>query len=186
MRVLFLSTYLAQEPLGVMWLSAALKRAGHETRMIFLPDAAFPVKLRHWDPDIVAVSCMTGAHTACAGLMKLVKHLHPRALTIAGGPHPTFLPSYLEEPGLDAICRGEGEEALVELADRLAAGGDLSSIPNIWWKDPQGRIHENAPRPIATDLDAVGAPDRALVYEASELYRNSPRKVFKADRGCPM
>src|SRR5262249_12275089 len=92
----------------------------------------------------------------------------------------------LEEPGLDAICRGGGEEALVELADRLAAGGDLSSIPNIWWKEPQGRIHEDAPRPIATDLHAVGAPDRALVYEATELYRNSPRKVFKADRGCPM
>src|SRR5262245_1225530 len=186
MRVLFLSTYLSQEPLGVMWLSAALKRAGHETRMLFLPDPALPLVLRRWDPDVVAASCTTGAHAAVSGLMQLVKRMHPRALTIAGGPHPTFVPEFVEEPGLDAVCRGEGEAALVDVVDALQRGGDLRAIPNIWWKDARGTVWKNEPRPLVQDLDALGEPDRALVYDASDVYGRSARKVVKADRGCPM
>ncbi|HZL99434.1 MAG TPA: cobalamin-dependent protein, partial [Planctomycetota bacterium] len=186
MRVLFLSTYLGQEPLGLMWLSGALKAAGHETRLMLLPDAAFPLKLRRYDPDVVCHSVTTGAHRAVAGLMTLVKSMQPRALTIAGGPHPTVVPAYLLEPGLDAICRGEGEAALVDLVNALEQGGDLRRIPNIHYKDAGGRIWENAPRPLAQDLDALGFPDRELLYEASDLYGRAERKVFKTDRGCPM
>jgi len=186
MRVLFLSTYLAQEPLGLMWLSAALKAAGHETRLIFLPDAAFPLKLRRYDPDVICASATTGAHTAVAGLMSLVKSLHPRAVTIVGGAHPTVVPEYVRESGIDAICRGEGEAALVEFVDTLRDGGDLGAIANIHWKDAAGVVHENAPRPLADDLDALGFPDRALVYDASDIYRSTGRKVIKTDRGCPM
>ena len=38
MKVLFVSEYLPQEMLGIMWLSRALKDAGHETKALFLPD----------------------------------------------------------------------------------------------------------------------------------------------------
>jgi len=169
-----------------MWLSAALKAAGHETRLIFLPDAAFPLKLRRYDPDVICASATTGAHTAVAGLMSLVKSLHPRAVTIVGGAHPTVVPEYVRESGIDAICRGEGEAALVEFVDTLRDGGDLGAIANIHWKDAAGVVHENAPRPLADDLDALGFPDRALVYDASDIYRSTGRKVIKTDRGCPM
>ena len=60
MRVLFLSQYLAQEPLGVMYLSGALKQAGHETKMIFLPDTQFEQKVKEFDPAVVAFSFTTG------------------------------------------------------------------------------------------------------------------------------
>src|SRR5690349_13298007 len=103
MRVLFLSSWIAQEPLGVMYLSAALRRAGHETRMIFVPDPLLPRKVRAFDPDVLCTSTMTGVHTAHATLLRLVKRWAPRAVAIAGGPHPTVVPEFLNEPGLDAI-----------------------------------------------------------------------------------
>jgi len=78
MRILFLSTYLAQEPLGVMHLSTALREAGHATRMLFLPDPAFPAKLRAFDPDVACYSFTTGVHTAVDGLNRLVKKIAPR------------------------------------------------------------------------------------------------------------
>ncbi len=185
-RVLFLSSFLAQEPLGVMQLSASLKAAGHETRMIFVPDPLLPRKIREWDPGVVCTSTMTGVHTAHAALHRIVKRWAPRALSIAGGPHPTVVPEFVREPGLDAICRGEGEQALVDFVDAAERGGDLAAIPNIWFKDGDGVVHENGVRPLVSDLDALPHLDRSLVYDASSVYRNSPRKVIKADRGCPM
>jgi radical SAM superfamily enzyme YgiQ (UPF0313 family) len=186
MRVLFLSTFLAQEPLGVMALSAALKRAGHETRMLFVPDPRLPLVLRNWRPDVVAYSAMTGTHKPLAGLNRIVKRMRPQVMSIAGGAHPTVVPEYIEEPGLDAICRGEGEAAMVEFVGALARGDKPTGIPNIWFKDRSGTIHKNEPRPLVPDLDALGFVDRALVYDATDLYRNSERKVIKTDRGCPM
>ncbi|MBM3984388.1 MAG: B12-binding domain-containing radical SAM protein [Planctomycetes bacterium] len=186
MRVLFLSSWLAQEPLGVMYLSAALKAAGHETKMIFVPDPLLPKKVRDWDPGVICVSTMTGVHVAHAALIRIVKRWAPKALAIAGGPHPTVVPDYLREEGLDAICIGEGEAALVDFVNAVDRGGDLAHIPNIHWKDRDGRIWPNAPRPLIPQLEDAGFPDRSLVYDAADLYRDNPRKVVKSDRGCPM
>jgi anaerobic magnesium-protoporphyrin IX monomethyl ester cyclase len=187
MRVLFISTYLAQEPLGVMHLSTALKAAGHETKMLFVPDPRLPIQLKRYDPDVVCYSLTTGAHTAVAGLNRIVKKIIPRAFAVAGGAHPSVVPEFLEnESSFQALCRGEGEQAFVDLVDALATGGDLTCIPNIWYRDEHGVIHENAVRPLVNDLDSLGFCDRSLVYDASDVYRNSDRKVIKTDRGCPM
>ena len=186
MRVLFLSTYLAQEPLGIMYLSGALKAAGHETKLLFVPDPTFPKKLKEYDPGVVCYSIMTGVHKAVAGLNRIVKKLVPNVVSIAGGAHPTVVPEFIEEPGFDAICRGEGEQALVDFVNALENGDDLTGIPNITFKDATGLIHRNEPRPLVPDLDSLGFCDRSLVYDASDIYANSERKVIKSDRGCPM
>jgi len=186
MRVLFLSPYLAQEPLGVMYLSGALKRAGHETKMIFLPDKEFEEKLREYDPGVVCYSFTTGAHLMIQGLNHQVKQICPDVVSLCGGAHVTVVPDFVEEDGIDAICRGEGEDAVVEFVDRLEAGDDLTDVPNIWFKDQAGTIHRNEPRPLATDIEVFGWCDRSVVYDAADIYRNSERKVIKTDRGCPM
>ncbi len=186
MRVLFVSTYLAQEPLGVMYLSAALKAAGHETKMLFVPDPSFPAKLKAYDPGVVCYSFTTGVHTAVDGLNKIVKRVLPDVVSVAGGAHATVVPEFLEESSFDALCRGEGEAAIVELVDAVERGDDPCDIPNIWFKDAAGTIHRNEPRPLEPDLDGIGQCDRSLVYDASAIYRNSDRKVIKTDRGCPM
>ncbi len=188
MRVLFLSTFLAQEPLGVMYLSRALKDAGHETKMIFVPDATAPQKIKQYDPDVLCYSVMTGTHQPVATLNRMVRHWAPNknVLSIAGGAHVTVVPEFLQEEGFDAICRGEGEQAMVDFVNAAEQGGDMTNIPNIWFKDKDGKIHQNEPRPLIQDLDEAGFCDRSIVYDAASFYRNSERKVIKTDRGCPM
>jgi len=186
MRVLFLSTFQAQEPLGVMYLSGALKAAGHEVKMIFVPDPRFPARFKEFDPDVVCYSFTTGVQVHVAGLNRIVKKMKPSVISIAGGAHVTVVPEFIEEEGFEAICRGEGEQALVDFVDRIEQGGDMTNIPNIWFKTPDGVIHKNEPRPLVPDLDSIGWCDRTLVYDASDLYKNSERKVIKTDRGCPM
>ncbi len=186
MRVLFLSPFLAQEPLGIMYLSGALKQAGHETKLIFVPDANLEEKVREFDAGVVCYSFTTGVHPMIVGLNHRIKAICPDIVSIGGGAHVTVVPEFINEKGIDAICRGEGEYAIVDFVNAVEAGGDLTKIPNIWFKDADGKVWQNEPRPLEQDLEAFGFCDRAIVYDAADFYRSSERKVIKTDRGCPM
>jgi radical SAM superfamily enzyme YgiQ (UPF0313 family) len=187
MRVLFVEEYLPQEMLGIMWLSRALKDAGHETQALFLPDRRWVEKAREYDPDVVCYSVTTGMHQYLLDVNRRVKQALPRVLSVFGGPHPTFSPEIIEEDGVDAVCRGEGEQAIVELCDKLARGEDYLETQNFYFKRRDtGEIVKNPQRPLVQNLDALGAPDRALIYDAAALYRDADRKVFVSQRGCPM
>ncbi len=187
MNVLFVSEYLPQEMLGIMWLSRALKDAGHTTRAVFLPDRTWIDKVREFEPDVVCYSVTTGMHLYLAEVNQKVKRVFPDVFSVFGGPHPTFSPEYVETEGVDAVCRGEGELALVELVGRLRDGVDHHDVRNFWFKRRDtGEIVKNEQRPLVSDLDTLGFPDREIVYEAAPLYRDTDRKVFVSQRGCPM
>jgi len=187
MRVLFIDEYLPQEMLGIMWLSRALKDAGHQTRALFLPDRHWIDKLREYAPDIVCYSVTTGMHEYLADINRRVKQVLPEVFSVFGGPHPTFSPEYLDSDGIDAVCRGEGELALVELCDKMERGEDYHETQNFFFKHRgTGEIIRNPQRPLVSDLDALGIPDREVIYDAAPIYRDADRKVFVSQRGCPM
>lgn len=188
MRVLFLNDYLPQEMLGLMWLSRAIKDAGHETKALFLPDKDWLTKIRDYDPHVVAFSVTTGMHLYFLDLNKQVKNMLPGVFSIMGNAHATYTPEVLERSeDLDAICRGDGEEAIVELLNKLQAGEDYYDVENMWFRHREtGEIIKNPMRPVTQDLDSLGFPDRSVIYDAGAMYRNSDRKVFVTQRGCPM
>src|SRR5258705_509932 len=53
-------------------------------------------------------------------------------------------------------------------------------------KDASGNIHKNEVGELVQDLEQLGFPDRDVVYESGAIYRNTDRKVFVTQRGCPM
>ena len=116
-------------------------------------------------------------------LVKMVKANFPKITTVMGGPHPTYSPEVIEKPGLDVICRGEGEEAFLELCDKLQAGDDIRHVKNLWVKDRSGDLHKNELRPPAV-LDDLPFPDREIYYKY-DFIRDLPMKRFIASIGCP-
>ena len=188
MKVLFINDFLPQEMLGLMWLSRAIKDGGHDAKALFLPDKDWLKKIEEYAPDVIAYSVTTGMHLYFADINKKVKQTFPDVYTIMGGAHPTFTPEVLElNPEFDAICRGEGEHAMVEFLDRFEAGEDYTTVENMWFRDKaSGEILVNGQRPPIQDLDTLGFPDREIIYEAGAIYRDSERKVFVTQRGCPM
>ena len=187
MKVLFVDEYLPQEMLGIMWLSRALKDAGHETKALFIPDKDWLQKAKDYDPDVLCFSVTTGMHVYMADINRKLKEVVPSALSVFGGPHATFSPEYVQTDGIDAICRGEGEGALVELCDRLRDGQAYYDVQNFWFKHREtGEIVKNEQRSLVTDLNSLGFPDREVIYDAGSIYRDSDRKVFVSQRGCPM
>ncbi len=186
MRVLFIEKQIDYEPQGIMLLSACLKEAGHEVNLA-IADQEDPVRLAHeFRPDIVGYSVMTGSQRWYLELNQRIRSgLKDRApFSVFGGPHPTFFPEMIEEPGVDGVCIGEGEGPIVDLANALANGGLKPDIPN-WWFKIEDEIVRNPVRPLIRDLDSLPMPDRALIYDKHVATRQSPIKHFMGSRGCP-
>lgn len=185
MRVLHITRTLPQEMLGPMYLSRAVKDAGHEMKSLCLPDVRWLKRIEDYRPDVITWSVMTGNHRPIFDLNRVLKSRF-EFFSIMGGPHVTFVPDSAKEPGVDAICIGEGEGAIVDLLNALEAGRDWREIPNLAYATNDGQVIRNPTRPLVGDLDALGFPDRSVIYDAQPLYRDSDRKVFLTQRGCPM
>ena len=186
MRVLFVEKQIDYEPQGIMQLSACLKQAGHE---VFLAIASQedPITLaQDVEPDILGYSVMTGSHQYYFNLNRTIRQAlgDKKPFSIFGGPHPTFFPEMISEPGVDGLCVGEGDEAIVDLANSLGNGKLNPSLPN-WWLKIEDEIVRNPVRPLLTDLGDLPLPDRQLVYDKHAYSRITPIKHFMGSRGCP-
>jgi anaerobic magnesium-protoporphyrin IX monomethyl ester cyclase len=188
MRILFVEKQIDYEPQGIMSLSACLKRAGHEVALTIASQEDPVTFACCYQPDIVGYSVLTGSQRWYLSLNLRIKEVLRRqgkqVFSVFGGPHPTFFPEMIQEAGVDGLCIGEGEGALVDLADSLANGKVRTDIPNWWFKTEEGIIR-NSVRPLIRDLDGLPMPDRALIYDKHLATRCSPIKHFISGRGCP-
>lgn len=83
-------------------------------------------------------------------------------------------------PVFDSAIRGEGEFGITELAQRIASGGDLSTVAGLTYRR-KSEVVLNPPRPNLQDLDALPFPARdtlPLVVKAG----NAP--LIYSSRGC--
>jgi anaerobic magnesium-protoporphyrin IX monomethyl ester cyclase len=183
MRILFIEKQIDYEPLGLLYLSSVLRKAGHEVRLAIVSDEDPVIVAREWLPGVVGYSVYTGSQTYYRDLNLRIKEVVD-AVSVFGGPHPTYFPEFIEEPGVDAICLGEGEAAILDLVRALEAGQALSGIPD-WWFKHDGRVERNPVRPLENDLDRLPFPDREMLYEKDAFTRQSGIKHFITSRGCP-
>lgn len=175
MHITLISPYQDITSFGLRTISAHLQRHGHRTRLVFLPDPfgddlQYGVK-RYEDcvldqlvelcrgTDLVGLTLMTNFFD---GAVEVTRHLKAASGTpvIWGGVHPTIRPEESLEHA-DMVCVGDGEDAVLELLDKMAAGRDWTDTANIWTKR-DGAIVRNPPRPLSRDLDAYLRPDYSL------------------------
>ena len=186
MRILFIIRDIdGAEPLGVMYLASALQRAGHVVAMIGTRGVEVLRAARESGPQIIGYSCCTGQHRYYLALNRRLKAELPPFLALFGGPHATFFPQLIEEDGVDLVCQGEAEEAVVDLCDRLERGVDIADTLNFAVKDAAGRITVNPPRPLVAELDRLAFPDRELRWSLDARHRAYPAQSFITSRGCP-
>jgi len=185
-RVLFVTQQIDYEPQGIMHLSSALKAAGHQVELAVAAQED-PVRVAgRFQPDIVGYTVLTGSQRGYLELNQRLKAAFPNVLSVFGGPHPTFFPDMIEAPGVDGICIGEGEGALVDLANALNQGrGTFEPTILNWHFKLNGQIVRNPVRPLIDDLDTLPLPDRDLVYQKDRVSRRSKIKHFITQRGCP-
>jgi anaerobic magnesium-protoporphyrin IX monomethyl ester cyclase len=168
-----------------MQLSSVLKAAGHDVKLA-IASAQDPVQVaREYRPGLLGYSIITGSQRYYQNLNRRIREFVP-AFSIFGGPHATFFPEMVEQEGVDGVCIGEGEGAIVDLANELDAHGRVenAAIAN-WHFHLDGQVIRNEVRPYVADLDSLPPPDYDLVYQADSNTRRSKIKHFLAGRGCP-
>jgi anaerobic magnesium-protoporphyrin IX monomethyl ester cyclase len=184
--VLFVTQQIDYEPQGIMHLSSALKAAGHQVELAVAAHHDPAAVAREFQPDVAAYSVITGSQRYYLQVNRQLKAAVPDLFSVFGGPHPTFFPEMVGEEGVDGICRGEGEEALVDLVAALEDGGPTAVLElDNWSFRRNGQRIYNPVRPYAEDLDSLPFPDRALVYERDPIVARSKIKHFLTGRGCP-
>lgn len=167
---------------SIMSISSTLKANGHISEVVEADYRSVKRKLdRIPGPVIVAFSTPSVFAEPFTALNRRLKEQHD-ILSVFGGPHPTYFPEMIDEEGVDAICRGEGEAAMLDVVGAHASGGPLREIAN-WWVKENGNVYRNPLRPLVEDLDALPLPDH-------EIFRKAvPRSIWHAavitGRGCP-
>ncbi|MGE5417739.1 MAG: DUF4080 domain-containing protein [Acidobacteriota bacterium] len=130
-------------------------------------------------PDIIGFSCYIWNIEMTCKVMQDLKKALPELYLLAGGPEVSFDTHEFmrNNPYIDAVIRGEGEETFAELLCRLRTSRDLSEIQGISWQREQ-KIIENASRPLIEDLETLPLPYEVMDHDERIVY-------YEASRGCP-
>lgn len=186
LRVAFVANRIGvTDVLSIPTVMAAGKRAGHDVLLVDWgrdTDAAFARVVAH-KPDVLAYSVMSPDASEYLAINDRLKAA-TGAYTIAGGVHPTFEPSFLLKPGVDAICVGEGDAAFPEFLNTFGTEA-MYDVANMHYRLPDGTVRRNPIRPLVDDLDTLPFPDKEAIYAESFFQRELPIRLFSASRGCP-
>ncbi len=146
----------------------------------------FKKKVQSMGPDLIAMSATEDMFLLG---IKLLKVLGPkRPLTILGGVFATFAPKLaLSYPEIDIVCKGEGEDALRILCERLEKGESYEDVGNLWIKKKDGTIKSNPLKMV--DINENPLIDMSI-FEDARFYRPMAGKVWRmfpveTHRGCP-
>ena len=119
-------------------------------------------------------------------LEEQIRSMPPEVLTVVGGRHATEAPDrWLERfPNVDAVVRGDGEEAMDEICRRVP----MERIAGVSFRKG-GRLHHNANRTVGASMNDT-YPDRNLrrsEYFITVKGVNTGIRIdgAAASRGCP-
>ncbi|MFH1903610.1 MAG: radical SAM protein [Candidatus Omnitrophota bacterium] len=184
--------------LGLLMLGASLRRAGFRVRIVDataqgLRYAEVAEEVKRFQPDLIGISALTPSIRKAAKLSCLLKRIHPSVPIVMGGPHFTARPeqTLLDYPCFDYGILGEGENAIINLTEALAANRKPSDVPGVVYRDGKEIIF-GPPAQVISDLDSLPFPAWNLLDNFPAAYRPAifkfkklPSTQIVSARGCP-
>ena len=173
---------------GLGILSSVLKADGHETELHYMFDkwdtTAFASHVDRFNPGVIAYTSDSSQIRHVARLVELMKGRS--TFQIMGGTHASLYPQCFEKiAGLDAICVGEGEKPLLNLANALEQGADYTTIPGLRFRKKDGSIIINPGAQFTHELDSIPFGDREMFDYQTIVESDYDRATFMLSRGCP-
>jgi anaerobic magnesium-protoporphyrin IX monomethyl ester cyclase len=185
-------------PIGIMSLSAVLKRAGHECVMFDqanpeTPNSVILEEIRRQQPNLIGLSFLsTTSYPYAKVLARQIRAKDSRVPLAFGGVFATLNAELVKMqcPEVDYICRGDGEQLILDLLERL---DDPAAVAGLTWaKD--GDIVNNPNRPLDRDLDQWPFPDReslpldfveSMPLDVPAVLSMERFTTMQTSRGCP-
>jgi radical SAM superfamily enzyme YgiQ (UPF0313 family) len=171
----------AQYP-GIMNLSAVLKRAGIRSEVIATDEARIVERIDAEERVVLAYSTPSALAKTYIDLNQRLKARRPDAVSVFGGAHPTYFPEMIEQEGVDGVCIGEGEYAMLDLVRAVRDGRWPKDLEN-WWIKENGEVYRNPVRPLIENLDELPLPDREVFIRA--VPSAGLHAIVMTSRGCP-
>jgi anaerobic magnesium-protoporphyrin IX monomethyl ester cyclase len=200
-------------PIGLMYIAAVLQKASYqveildaffissdlpqngETVTVGLSKGQIAEEIRKRKPDIVGIAgpftCQIGNSIKTS---EAAKEVNFNIQVVMGGPHVTLVPKEFlkENPTVDIVVAGEGEYAMLEVAEHFEGKRALSTIKGIAYRQNDDVI-VNPRRPFIEDLDKLPYPAYDLVDMEQYLnpknigYRSFQNRAISmiTSRGCP-
>ncbi len=211
----YVSAAYALPPIGLAYVAASLREAGHEVTIVdttgealeqFTPIDADGILLRRGllddeilariDPasDVVGFGLMFSQDWLPArALIRKVRAAHPHAILVGGGEHFTAEPvGAMEDAPLDYVLEGEGDRVICDLLEHLAGQRGVEEVAGCWYRTASGAIQRSAGKIRVRDVDALPWPAWDIV--PVERYLGGGHMVgvdrgrsmpMNATRGCP-
>jgi radical SAM superfamily enzyme YgiQ (UPF0313 family) len=147
-------------------------------------------KLKDFRPDILGVTANSIEFEKFEELIDGIELLNPKPFVIIGGVHPTVAPEeVIKNSYVDALCRGEGEEAWEEFLVRFINNQDLTNVKNIWIKTESG-IKRNPIRRLIGEEKLWQRPLDYSFFDKRHFTAPFDGKMYhrgqiESSRGCP-
>ncbi len=145
----------------------------------------FREQINRFNPDLIALSVVEPTYSIAREMLESIRDI--KTPKIVGGIHATMAAEeIMRECPTDMVCRGEGEEAIVELASRLDSGKDFSDVQNLVVRKGQ-TLTANPLRPLVK-LDDL--PDQDWdIYDRERFFKPMGGKIWvsgpiELTRGC--
>lgn len=200
-------------PLGLMYLSAFLKKHGHSPVLIdsIVEDAANIYRINDsilcrglsFNNIISRIPADTGligitnlfsfAYPLVVELTGEIKKAYPEIPIVVGGAHPSATPvETVSCPTIDFVVISEGEETIIQLVNNLDNYEVLKKIDGIAYKDHNGAPLFNPKTKFIEDLDNLPFPDRDIIpleryFKINEAHGPNQNRwtPILSSRGCP-
>ncbi len=179
----------ATAPLGILAVSTPLLRAGYEVKII---DSTITPRfqqrvIQELDGALcLAVSLVTGPMIReTVQMAREVKRIYPKMPIVLGGWHPSLLPDQtLAADFVDAIVVGQGEDALLEVVQRIEARESLKGIAGVGHKE-DGHIAFNASRPLRPLSEMPPKAYHLADFDAYQRVCGRRWAMYTSSLACP-
>ena len=185
-------------PIGIMSLSSVVKQAGHECVMFDqanpdTPNDVIIQEIRRRKPRLVGLSFLsTTSYPYAKILARQIRAADDRVKLAFGGVFASLNAGLvkLQCSEVDFVCRGDGEQLLLDLLERLDDPQDVAGLT--WAKD--GRVVNNPGRPMERHLDQWPFPDResldldfveSMPLDVPAVLSMERFTTMQTSRGCP-
>src|SRR5574341_974138 len=180
-------------PLGLLSVGGPLIDAGHEVRLLdaeFGPMATETIveQAVTFGPEAILLghSGSTSGHPIVADITRAIRMVLPEAWIIYGGVFPTYhwREVLADEPQIDVIVRGEGEETGPCVIRALETIAPLESVPGIAFRK-RGKPFATPPAPLIRDLNDYRVGWELIDNSKYTYWGDRRAVVVQFSRGCP-
>jgi len=176
-------------PFSIWYLGSYLKDKGIlpeliDLNLMYNTENTVEKKCREY--EYIGISFISAQVPRVREICHIIRKANPSAKIIVGGIHPTLFPEQTTaSPLVDYLVTGEGELTLVALLTHLDQGLELSSIPELFYKDKQGKVIATDGEKQRVDFENYPPLDYSIL---DKKMMDSGEKNFLGiitSRGCP-